>query len=127
MTAETTCNGCGETFSVTDSIVKRNVEDLVITVLVCPQCKKEMTVQLDNPQTLDLYHRQLLLNRRIGKTRAFQQSITPEQERLQKALSRTLISLRNQLAAEFSDTVYQFKGETKKLDFCAPVVTITGD
>lgn len=124
MEVSTTCSQCHQTFNMTDNLIEREVslkEKLMLTVLVCPNCKHEVVTQIDNTKTLKLFQMQLNLFRRIaemGKT-------TPAQQKRQDELTTAMNEARKELQGKYNHTSYQFDGREYKLDIHVPNMTIS--
>lgn len=121
----TTCSQCHQTFNMADNFIEREVlisrEKLMLTVLVCPDCKHEIVTQVDNTKTLKLFQRQLNLFRRIaesGKT-------TPAQQNRQDELTKAMNEARKELHGKYNHSSYQFDGKEYKLDIHVPNMTIS--
>lgn len=137
-----TCSGCGQKFAVKEALTKRriSVEDcnvgvsevtlseyLMLTVLTCPHCGREMTVQVDDCITEKLLTLQINLNSRIGKTKYYAGEPTQKQLDRQRYTSQRLIHERERLSRLFDGMSYQFDESMKKLEFCEPTTEIVGD
>lgn len=124
MEVSTTCSQCHQTFNMADNLIEREIslkEKLMLTVLVCPNCKHEVVTQIDNTKTLKLFQRQLNLFRRIaemGKT-------TPAQQKRQDELTTAMNEARKELQGKYNHTSYQFDGREYKLDIHVPNMTIS--
>ena len=101
-------------------MIERKVKKLVLTILVCPNCGYETTVQVDNANTLRLYQQQLNLSRRIGKSQCLYGKPTFAQQRKMDKLTKELIDARKELCSEYNHTSYQFEGKEYKLDIHVP-------
>lgn len=134
-----TCLGCGQKFAVRKALTKRQVsaesfnaskagfsEYLMLTMLICPHCGKEMTVQVDDCTTEKLLTLQINLNSRIGKTKYYAGEPTQKQLDRQKHTSQRLLFERDRLRHLVDGLSYQFDGAMKKLDFCEPTTEIVG-
>lgn len=124
MEVSTTCSQCHQTFNMADNLIEREIslkEKLMLTVLVCPNCKHEVVTQIDNTKTLKLFQRQLNLFRRVaemGKT-------TPAQQKRQDELTTAMNEARKELQGKYNHTSYQFDGREYKLDIHVPNMTIS--
>ena len=123
------CRNCHQEVNVADNMFERAISNdgLVLTILGCPHCGYEATVQIDNNTTLKLLQCQLNLSRRIGKTQYLSGKPTIHQEKKRNELSQQLISTRRELIDKYNNTFYQFEGIQHKLDFYAPSVTVGKD
>ena len=116
------CLGCHKWFNVNNvSLTERKVEinqkELTLTLLTCPLCGQEMTVGVDDSETLNLLQMQMNLSVRIGQTQYFNGKSTEKQKRTQEAISSELIQKRNQLVHSFNGSIYQFQEQQKKLNY----------
>lgn len=126
------CLGCHKWFNVNNvSLTERKVEitqkELTLTLLTCPLCGQEMTVGVDDSETLNLLQMQMNLNVRIGQTQYFNGEPTEKQKRAQEAISSELIQKRNQLVHSFNGSIYQFQEQQKKLNYSVPTTKIVGE
>lgn len=124
MEVSTTCSQCHQTFNMADNLIEREVsvrEKLMLTVLVCPNCKHEVVTQIDNTKTLKLFQRQLNLFRRIAEMG----KITPAQQKRQDELTTAMNEARKELQGKYNHTSYQFDGREYKLDIHVPNMTIS--
>ena len=120
------CDNCHQEVNVADHEFERLLPDegLVLTILECPHCNREMVVQIDSTTTLKLFQRQINLLNKIGKTQYLTGNPTAQQSKKLAELSQSLISARQELMNKYNHTSYQFEGQQHKLDFYAPSVTI---
>lgn len=124
MEVSTTCSQCHQTFNMADNLIEREIslrEKLMLTVLVCPNCKHEVVTQIDNTKTLKLFQRQLNLFRRIAEMG----KITPAQQKRQDELTTAMNEARKELQGKYNHTSYQFDGKEYKLDIHVPNMTIS--
>ena len=124
MEVSTTCSQCHQTFNMADNLIEREIslrEKLMLTVLVCPNCKHEVVTQIDNTKTLKLFQRQLNLFRRIAEMG----KITPAQQKRQDELTTAMNEARKELQGKYNHTSYQFDGKECKLDIHVPNMTIS--
>lgn len=124
MEVSTTCSQCHQTFNMADNLIEREIslkEKLMLTVLVCPNCKHEVVTQIDNTKTLKLFQRQLNLFRRIAEMG----KITPAQQKRQDELTTAMNEARKELQGKYNHTSYQFDGREYKLDIHVPNMTIS--
>lgn len=124
MEVSTTCSQCHQTFNMADNLIEREIslkEKLMLTVLVCPNCKHEVVTQIDNTKTLKLFQRQLNLFRRVAEMG----KITPAQQKRQDELTTAMNEARKELQGKYNHTSYQFDGREYKLDIHVPNMTIS--
>lgn len=122
------CIYCHQDFSMAGCMVEREVtvpEKLVLTVLVCPHCNNEVVAQVDNDETLGLYHRHLVILKKIGERKYRYGKPTSSQLRQEQALERELVEARKELHGKYNHTSYQFDGKEHKLDIHVPNMKIS--
>lgn len=121
MEVSVTCDSCGKNFNLTDCMFERKLNNnLMLTILTCSNCHKEMVVQIDNLQTLKLHQRLLNVLRRTGVTKARSGEATPSQKRRQEELTTVLAEKRLDLQNKYNHTLYQFEGKEYQLDIHVP-------
>lgn len=118
----TKCSQCHQDYNVTANLSERvlDVEQLTLTVLVCPNCGNEIVTQVDNAETLKLYGSQLLLLKAIGERTFKYGKATVSQNKRNEEYTREIIKLRNELNGKYNHTSYQFEGKEHKLDIHVP-------
>ena len=126
------CLGCHKwvnvnNVSLTERKVEINQKELTLTLLTCPLCGQEMTVGVDDSETLNLLQMQMNLSVRIGQTQYFNGKSTEKQKRAQEAISSEVIQKRNQLVHSFNGSIYQFQEQQKKLHYSVPTTKIVGE
>lgn len=125
-----TCTKCKKQSVVRNTMSEREVEidnrAVVLTVLNCPNCKHEMTVQVDNSETISLYQELLKYSYKVGRSKYFG---TPAEKwvKRQNLVSTELMHKRKLLGKSLEGSVYQFNGETKKLEICEPTTEFVGE
>lgn len=122
------CEKCKEKFPMLANFENRSVEingsKLELTVLICPFCGSEMTVQIDNSKTTRLFKKQLELSRKEGISNFYRKK--PKHNPKIDIISSEIRRLRADLNAKYNGSVYLFEGKEKKLEFSAPTTKIVG-
>lgn len=125
----TACTNCEQKFNIADHFFERNVllmgENLLLTLLVCPNCGMEVVTQIDNTDTLRLFQRQVKLFKRMAATKSVKGHATPTQESRQEDITRSLSTMRESLNEKYNHLSYQFDGKEYKLDIHVPNMTIS--
>lgn len=124
-----TCTNCHKQLNIADHFFEREVlvdnDKLLLTLLVCPHCGTEIVTQIDNTDSLRLFQRQVKLFKRMAATKSVKGHATPTQEGRQEDITKALSAVRNDLAAKYNHTSYQFDGKECKLDIHVPNMTIS--
>lgn len=134
------CNNCHQDVNIAEQMCERRIDEvhtkdgvilnsdneLILTILVCPQCGKESVVQIDNEETLTLFQKQINLSRRIGKTQFLSGAPTQTQKKKQSEITATLMKLRQELTDKYDHAFYQYEGKEYQLDINIPSVIVGG-
>ena len=132
------CNNCHQDVNIAEQMFERKIqgvwtkndvvlnEELMLTLLVCPQCGVESVVQIDNEKTLTLFQRQISLSKRIGKTQFLSGHATAAQEKKQSEIIAQQLKARQELIDKYNHTFYQYEGEKRQLDINIPSVIVGG-
>lgn len=124
----TNCGQCHQDFNMAENMIEREInldEKLVLTVLVCPNCKNEVVTQIDNNATLQLQYHNLLMLKRIGERQYRYGNATESQLKRQGQINDKLYKARADLCGKYNHTSYQFDGEEHKLDIHVPNMEIS--
>lgn len=128
----TNCCGCKQKLEVKSNLTARKINfpdvgDVDLTILICPHCGKEMTVQADNEMTKKLLVLQLDIVSRIGRTLYYSEKPTQKQISRRDRVTRRLLTERACLVTLLNGSSYQFDGVEKKLEFSEPTTKIVGE
>lgn len=121
------CQKCLQTFFVNDNVHKIqtaiNSEQITLTVLICPFCKKEHIVQIDNEETLQILEKQMKINTEAAIKNFYQETYTGLEER--KKIAALLVEKRNLLNIKYNGSFYYFENKKKKIKLTEPTVKIS--